>query len=460
MWNKRWFHLKGQHLSLALLIAALLLVLVACGGGAATEEPAGDGGDVTEPEGEAPAEEPGTDEEVSESEPAGDAVTIRLATWAGVEEAAELQELLDEINASQDRYQIVHEPAPADYYTKIQTALAGGTAADLMWLSQEYIAGFADQGALMDVTDCVNASDHPAANLDDYFPNILSTAIHEDSVYGLPWIAQPVVLYYNRALFDAASMEYPTLDWTWDDFEAAAAELTQDTDGDGSNDQWGFIMNGWPPPQMFVWQAGGDVVSEDMSASPITSPEAIEGFTFYANMIYDDVHTPPESVIQEQGFAEMFKAGRIAMFMGGATDDLDRVEGLDVGLVAVPSGPAGRTTFAWNASTVVATNTPNPDLACEALIELTEAIHHWKIVAPRQSLANAETIAESEPRKAEHAEEIVEALPDMRAFTIIPRQQEWDSIFWGDFMDPLFHGEGTAEELGAEVQGDLESLLP
>src|SRR5690606_21399696 len=133
---------------------------------------------------------------------------------------------------------------------------------------------------------------------------------------------QPVVLYYNRALFDAASMEYPTLDWTWDDFEAAAAELTQDTDGDGSNDQWGFIMNGWPPPQMFVWQAGGDVVSEDMSASPITSPEAIEGFTFYANMIYDDVHTPPESVIQEQGFAEMFKAGRIAMFMGGATDDL------------------------------------------------------------------------------------------------------------------------------------------
>jgi hypothetical protein len=34
------------------------------------------------------------------------------------------------------------------------------------------------------------------------------------------------------------------------------------SDGDGANDQWGFTMNGWPPPQMFVWQAGGDVANK------------------------------------------------------------------------------------------------------------------------------------------------------------------------------------------------------
>ena len=56
----------------------------------------------------------------------------------------------------------------------------------------------------------------------------------------------------------------------------------------------------------------------------------------------------------------MFKAGKIAMFMGGAADDLDRVEGLDVGVVAVPAGPAGRATFAWNASTVVAARPRTP----------------------------------------------------------------------------------------------------
>ena len=392
--------------------------------------------------------------------PSGDKVTVRLTTWAGVEEAAELQEVIDEVNANAENFQIIHEPAPDEYYTKIQTALAGGTSADLFWLSQENIAGLADDGALLDITDYLEGDDHPAADLSDYFPGVLSTAEYQDRYYGLPWIAQPVVLFYNRALFDEAGLEYPTLDWDWETFQSAAAELTMDTDGDGQNDQWGFTLNGWPPPQMFVWQAGGEVISDDLSATPIDSPEAIEGFTFYADLIYDDEHAPPEEVIDEQGFGEMFKAGKVAMFMGGAGDDLDRVDGLDVGVVAVPSGPAGRTTFAWTASTVAAASTDNPDVTYEALIELTEGIHHWKIVAPRESLATVEGISESEPRKAESAPAIVEAVPYMRSFNILPRQQEWDALFWGELMDPLFHDEGSAEELTAELQSEFAGFLP
>ena len=82
---------------------------------------------------------------------------------------------------------------------------------------------------------------------------------------------------------------------------------------------------------------------------------------------------------------------------------------------------------------------------------LTDGIHHWKIVAPRKSLATAEGIAAAEPRKAANAADIAAAVPYMRAFNILPRHQEWDTIFWGDFMDPLFHGEGTAAELAAEL---------
>jgi multiple sugar transport system substrate-binding protein len=177
-------------------------------------------------------------------------------------------------------------------------------------------------------------------------------------------------------------------------------------------------------------------------------------------MIFDDVHAPPEAVIQEQGFGEMFKAGKIAMFMGGAADDLDRVEGLNVGVAAVPAGPAGRPTFAWTASTVIAAQTKYPDLAYRALAMLTEGIHHWKIVAPRKSLATAEGIVAGEPRKAANAAAIAEAVPTMRAFNIVPRHQEWDSIFWGEFMDPLFHKKGTAAELAAQIRPKLEEVLP
>ena len=119
-----------------------------------------------------------------------------------------------------------------------------------------------------------------------------------------------------------------------------------------------------------------------------------------------------------------------------------------------------RTTFAWTASTVISAQTQNPDLAYEALVELTEGIHHWKIVAPRKSLATAEVISTSEPRKAANAQAIADAVQYMRSYTNLPRQQEWDSIFWGDFMDPLIHHQGTAADLAAQVKPSMEDVLP
>lgn len=415
-----------------------------------------------------PTQPPQTAEQGSQPQPQptqppakpAEKVTIRLTTWAGAGEAAELQQILDRINAENTDFQIVHEPAPDDYYTKVQTTLAGGTAADLIWLSQEWIANLASKGALLDITDYLKNDSSPAAQLDDYFADVLKTAAYEGRYYGLPWIAQPVVLYYNKALFDSAGLAYPDESWTWDTFKEAAKTLTKDLDGDGRNDQWGFTLNGWPPPQMFIWQAGGEVVSNDLKSSPVDSPEAIKALEFYQEMIYGDVYAPPQATIQEQGFGEMFKAGKIAMFMGGAADDLDRVEGLDVGVAPVPAGAAGRQTFAWTASTVVAAQTKNPEFAYKALVQLTEGIHGWKIVPPRKSLATAEAISRIEPRKAKSAEAIAQAVPFMRSFNILPRHQEWDSIFWGELMDPLMQKKSAPAELAAEIRQKLEAVLP
>ena len=391
-------------------------------------------------------------------------VTIRMSTWAGVDEAAELQTILDEINANNTEFQIVHEPIPADYYTQIQTQLAGGTAADLLWIDQDHMALAAD-GVFLPLTDCLaNAEPGTAGDVNDYYPDILSTAIQDDVVYGLPWIAQPVVTYYNRDLFDAAGVEYPQEGWTWDDFMEKARALTQDTNGDGEVDQWGFIANGWPPPHIFIWQAGGEVISEDMTASPIDSPEALEGVNFYLDLAYNPEVSPSREVISEQGFAELFKAGKVAMFMGGAADDLDRVEGLNVGVIAVPEHPetGDNTTFAWTASTVINANTQHPEEACQALLAVTEGIHNWKIVSPRISQSTAEHLVASEPRKEASAEAIIAAVPSMRAFRIIPQFQQWNDVFWGQFMNPLLNDETdlTPEELAAEVRPELEETLP
>lgn len=393
---------------------------------------------------------------------AQDPVQIRLTTWAGEAEGKELQELvLDKINASQTEYAIVHEPAPADYLIKVQTSLSAGTGADLMWLSQENIAGFASRGALLDVTDALAASDQLAANVSGYFPDIMKTAIYQDRVYGLPWISQPVVLYYNPALFDAAGIAYPDNTWDWAKFMDVAGSLTKDTDGDGTTDQWGFTANSWPPIQMFIWQNGGEVIAADGLSSPVDSPEAIAGAEAYAGIIYNPACCPDEATIAEQGFNEPFRAGKIAMFAGGAADTFD---GLGVvGASVMPHG-TNDTTFAWTASTVVNAATANPELAAKALVALTEGIHHWKVLAPRPDLANAETILASIPEAWKTQKEgqipaIIEASASMRALNVIPRQAEWDDLFWKEFQDPLYHGKGTAADLAAAIRPKLEALL-
>jgi multiple sugar transport system substrate-binding protein len=390
--------------------------------------------------------------------------TLRLSTWAGADEAAELQTILDDINASNSDFEIIHEPIPADYYTTMQTQLAGGAGADLYWVDQDNMS-LAAEGVFLPLDQCLaDAPAGTAGDINDYYPGILQIAQIDDSIYGLPWIAAPVVTYYNKDLFDAAGLEYPTSDWTWDDFKGAAEALTQDTDSDGTADQWGFVANGWPPPQMFVWQAGGDLLSDDLTSSPIDDPAVIEGLEFYKSLIYNPAVSPSREIIAEQGFGELFKAGKVGMFMGGAADDLDRVEDLNVGVVSVPHHPAtgDNSTFAWSAATVISSNTQNPENACKALLALTEGIQNWKIVSPRISQATKAHLVESESRKESSADAIIEASQNMRAFHIFGGFKEWNGALWDEFLNPYLNDETdlSAAELATEVRPDLEDYLP
>ncbi len=152
------------------------------------------------------------------------------------------------------------------------------------------------------------------------------------------------------------------------------------------------------------------------------------------------------------------------MFYGGAGDDLDYAHAKDpkfaeLKIALVPKGPKSRATFAWTASTVINAATKNPDAAYAALVELTDGIQHWKIVAPRKSLATKEIIAASVPLKQDSAAMILKALPDARSFRIVPKQSDWDKAFFDQFQDPLFHKKGTADVLIKQAMPDLLAAL-
>jgi len=394
-------------------------------------------------------------------------VTIRMATWTGGDEAAQLQKIIDHINNGNTEYQIVHESLTSDYYTQVQIQLANGTAADLLWMDQSHMSWAAD-GSFLPLKDCVtNAAPKSAGDIQDYFPGIIQTDYQNHVLYGLPWVAQPVVIYYNRNLFDAANLAYPTAEWTWNDFTNTARKLTKDTNGDGTADQWGTTANGWPPPQMFIWQAGGDVISPDLATSPIDSPEALDGMNFYLSMDFDPTMAPDSEAARGTSFSDMFKAGKVGMVFGKASDDLDyNSAGIKVGVVPPPRNPktGSNITYAWTASTVINAATKHSKETCDALLAVSEGIDNWKILSPRVSQATVDHIVTMEPRKTASAQALLDAAQNMSAFRIIPKYIEWEDTLWSQYFSPLLNQENDEAPsmiaLARDVRLQLEVLLP
>lgn len=434
------------------VIVLLTMVVAACSGSSAD-------GSVNASESPADANE--------QTDANGSKVTIRLSTWAGADEANELQEILDELNAQSSIYEIVQESNPAEYDTRIITQLSGDSGPDLFWINAQRAAQFAAQGAMLDITDQLESSDHPAANTEDYYAASLEPFSHDGSIYGLPWLQQPVMLYVNQTLFEEAGLDVPDATWTWDDFMLAAEQLTIDHNGNRPGDtdfdesqieQWGFTLNGWPPSQMFIWQNGGEVIREDFSESPIDSPEVVEALQFYAELINSPV-TPSQQLIRDRGFDQMFRNGQVAMFMGGAADDLDRTID-NVQAYMVPAGPNGiQATFADILGMGINGKTKHPDAAFAALLDLTDAIHHWKIMPPRASLADLQTLQELHPDKAHSLEAIIGSMEFAKPYRYFENYPEWDNIYWTQLMDPIVNAGANPQDLIANVKPLLDQTL-
>ena len=65
----------------------------------------------------------------------------------------------------------------------------------------------------------------------DFQPAVTDITNQVGGYYGFPQGFATEIMYYNKDMFDAAGVAYPTDDWTWDDYTAAAEKLTK---ADGS----------------------------------------------------------------------------------------------------------------------------------------------------------------------------------------------------------------------------------
>ena len=104
-----------------------------------------------------------------------------------------------------------------DYFTKLATTVGGGNAPDVFEMNMENFLAYMLRGACADLTGLVD----PAS----YSEGTLSAVSSDGKLYAVPMSFSTCVLFYNKALFDQAGIDYPDDTWTWTEAQAAAEKI-------------------------------------------------------------------------------------------------------------------------------------------------------------------------------------------------------------------------------------------
>lgn len=229
-----------KMLALAMVTVMSVTALAACG---KTEAPAQTTTDqtTTEAQAEAPAAET-TDAAAEEGTVSiadmGD-VTINVAAW----DLDSTPYITAVVNAFQEKYPNVtveiSDTPSADFTNKLSIMLNGGSDIDAFWVKDaDTIKGLSDKGQLADLTGYIERDGVDLA----VYNGLAENFIFDGKVVGLPSRTDYYVLYYNKDIFDAAGVDYPSNDMTWEEFEETAKSITS---GEGASKTYGALIHTW-----------------------------------------------------------------------------------------------------------------------------------------------------------------------------------------------------------------------
>ncbi len=276
--------------------------------------------------------------------PAVDQVpTVRVSNWGGAGDDGPFERL---IQAKDREFEVANgarvrkEGIPGEYVPKMLLNFVAGTQPDVMVVDASSAAVFQNNGMLQDLRPFIEKD--PDFKLSDFYDNVLDTfrstgsirsiqagenmtpeqlgdikkalgiAGGDRPIYAIPNDFTPMVVYYNKDLFDAAGVAYPKDDWTFNDFLKTAQALTK-------KGQYGFAFGNWMPGWlMWLWNNGGDVLSADgtKAEGAFDSAENVETYSFIRDLIIKHKVSPSLSETASMG-VDLFANGQAAMAVSG-----------------------------------------------------------------------------------------------------------------------------------------------
>ncbi|MBR3643772.1 MAG: sugar ABC transporter substrate-binding protein [Lachnospiraceae bacterium] len=343
-----------------LLSAVTVMSLIGCGSAASVAEAP----QATEEAAPAATEEaaPAATEEAA-PESIGESVEGELSVTIWDEgQRPGLQQIVDEWSAQSGIKATIQVVDWNNYWTLLEAGATGGELPDVFWMHSNVAQKYMENDQLMDLTDRIAGSDK--IDLGNYYEGIVNLYQSEGKQYAVPKDIDTIALWYNKTIFDEMGVAYPDDTWTWDDFAAAAAKLTND-------DHWGYAIapgNNQEGYYNTIYSMGGYVISDDKKTSGMDDPNSIKAMKLFTDMIAAG-SCPDLATVSETAPNELLCAGKVAMSINGSwmlagyRDNEYAAANCDVAVLPFTNSPDDRVSIYNGLGWAAAANTKNPDAA-------------------------------------------------------------------------------------------------
>ena len=386
--------------------------------------------------------------------PAADStIVIRAGTGDGGDGLTPHQQIIQNFEDQNPNVIVQLEPVSGrDYYARLLTQLAAKAAPDIMQIGDDAVPSFVSKNAFVPLDTYLKG-----INFDPsiYLPGLLDPGKINGVQYLLPKDYSPLAVYYNKTLFDAASVPYPVEGWTWEDLLATAQKLTV-KDASGNVTQWGIqLPAAWTTGfEYWVAAAGGSLISADGKTftGVMDSPEVARAVQFYADLYNKyQVAPPPADMNAFGGGNSEFANGKAAMMIFGRWPQggFKTNPNISLGVVAPPQDKVRANILFWGGFGI-ATSSLQPETAFKYLsfVSGEPGAQVWKDWA----LPAVKSVADSSGLSADPIEgvwigELNHLVP--RAYTFTP--------YWNETADPALRK--VLESVIIDPNADVQALL-
>ena len=364
----------------------------------------------------------------------------------------ELENLITTFEEQHPDITVEYTTAPFDsYFTKLQTDFAAGNPPDVFELNYENFVTFASRDTLLPLEGLGELQDA-------FYPAALNAFQYQDAQYGLPITFSTVVLYYNKDLFDAAGLEYPNGDWTWDEVMSAAEALNNP-----SQRTWGVYQ----PVQFWEFYKTAGAAGGGLTVGPkvqIDTEANREALQYLVGKLEAGV-MPTDAELSGMANEDLFLNGQLGMLVSGIwMFDKFQDAAFDWDITVEPGSTTKATHFFANAA-VIAKDSPVADAALKWVTFLATSPEvaqariesNWEL--PALSLENGNLL---EPYlalgKPENREAVFASLEYAVTPPVVENQPELQDII-NQELEAARLGTKSVEEALASAQTRVEALL-